>query len=105
MYYYKSSNCLVCLKEPYEELPDGYQEITEQEYNQLSQERMPPSYRINPTISRINQLKSLLQQSDYQAIKYAEGWLTEQEYAPIKAQRQAYRDEINQLEQELENEQ
>ena len=38
-------------------------------------------------------------QTDYQAIKYAEGQLTEEEYAPIKAQRQAWRDEINLLEQ------
>lgn len=42
-----------------------------------------------------------LQASDYQALKYAEGALTEQEYAPIKAQRQAWRNEINQLESEL----
>ena len=50
---------------------------------------------------RIAELKKLLADTDYQAIKYAEGWLTEQEYAPIKAQRQAWRDEINQLESKL----
>lgn len=46
-------------------------------------------------------LKQALQRTDYQAIKYAEGLLTEEEYAPIKAQRQAWRDEINRLEEEL----
>lgn len=48
--------------------------------------------------ARIIRLKEELGKTDYQAIKFAEGWLTEEEYAPIKAQRQAYRVEINQLE-------
>lgn len=51
--------------------------------------------------NRINELKKLLAESDYRAIKYAEGCYTEEEYKPYKEQRQAYRDEINQLEQEL----
>lgn len=50
---------------------------------------------------RIIELKSKLSQTDYQAIKYAEGQLTKEEYAQIKAQRQAWRDEINQLENKL----
>lgn len=50
---------------------------------------------------RIAKLKELLSQSDYRAIKYAEGLYTEEEYAPYKYQRQAYRDEINRLEEEL----
>lgn len=54
----------------------------------------------NATINaqRIDQLKAELASTDYKAIKYAEGWLTEEEYAPIKAERQAIRDEINALE-------
>lgn len=48
--------------------------------------------------SRIAELKQLLAESDYKAIKYAEGWLTADEYADTKAQRQAWRDEINELE-------
>lgn len=52
-----------------------------------------------PTISeRIEMLKIELDSTDYKAIKYAEGWLTEEEYAPIRAQRQAIRNEINALE-------
>ena len=50
---------------------------------------------------RINELKALLQATDYQAIKYFEGFISETDYAPIKAQRQAWRDEINALETEL----
>jgi hypothetical protein len=51
--------------------------------------------------SEILKLKFKLRDTDYQAIKYAEGLLTEEEYAPIKANRQAWRDEINALEKEL----
>lgn len=50
---------------------------------------------------RIAELKSLLKATDYQAIKYAEGFISETDYAPTKAQRQAWRDEINALEAEL----
>lgn len=48
--------------------------------------------------ARINELKLLLAESDYKAIKFAEGWLTGDEYAVTKAERQAWRDEINALE-------
>ncbi len=50
---------------------------------------------------RITELKSLLKATDYQAIKYAEGLLNDIEYEPIRVQRQAWRDEINRLEDEL----
>lgn len=52
-------------------------------------------------IIKINVLKNKLYDTDYKAIKYAEGLLSEEEYAPIKAQRQAWRNEINKLEEEL----
>lgn len=51
----------------------------------------------------ISRLKAQLKKSDYKAIKYAEGWITEEEYAEIKAERQRIRDEINRLEEELSN--
>lgn len=44
------------------------------------------------------ELKQKLYDTDYQAIKYAEGFLTEEEYAEMKAQRQAWRERINELE-------
>lgn len=50
---------------------------------------------------RIEILKDELASTDYKAIKYAEGWLTDEEYAPIKAERQAIRDEINILESQM----
>ena len=46
----------------------------------------------------IMRLRGLLGATDYIAIKYAEGLLTEEEYAPHKAQRQVWRDVINELE-------
>ena len=51
--------------------------------------------------NRINELKQLLKDSDYRALKYAEGLYTKTEYAPYKELRQSYRDEINHLEEQL----
>lgn len=60
-----------------------------------AQAMMPP-----PPELVIADLQNRLAETVYQAIKFAEGWTTEEEYAPIKAQRQAWRDEINSLEAE-----
>lgn len=53
-------------------------------------------------IPQIMALKEELSASDYKAIKYAEGLITAEEYEPIKAERQALRDRINELEKQLE---
>lgn len=64
---------------------------------------IPEPESIQPTIyEQIAELKQKLSDTDYQAIKYAEGWLTEEEYAPIKVQRQEWRDTINTLESDIE---
>lgn len=52
----------------------------------------------------IEVLRAELASTDYKAIKFAEGWLTADEFEPIKAQRQALRDRINQLESEVSHE-
>lgn len=44
-------------------------------------------------------LKKKLSDTDYQAIKYAEGELTDAEYAEMKARRSAWRARINALEE------
>lgn len=54
-------------------------------------------------LNKINNYKNLLTDSDYKAIKYAEGLLTEEEYKDIKKIRESYRLEINKLEEELYN--
>lgn len=48
-------------------------------------------------------LKQELAKTDYQAIKYAEGWYTDEEYAPIKAERETLRVKIRELEKQLIN--
>ena len=50
---------------------------------------------------KIRNLKSKLAETDYKAIKFAEGELTEEEYAPIREERRAWRAEINAMEAEL----
>ena len=50
---------------------------------------------------QIEELKQNLSSTDYKAIKYAEGELSANEYAPIKSQRRQWRAEINKLEKTL----
>ena len=59
-------------------------------------------YRKN--FQRVAELKRNLAETDYRAIKYAEGQYTEEEYAPYKKQRQEWRAEINELEEKLKGE-
>ena len=59
------------------------------------QDKLRDQYRLE-----ITQLKKQLSDTDYKAIKYAEGILTEEEYAPDKLQRAYWRERINLLEQE-----
>ena len=76
-----------------------YPERKEQEEREEEERR-----RRQAIIDEINALKKNLADTDYKAIKYAEGWITEEEYAETKAQRQAWRDRINELEHLLQSE-
>ena len=49
----------------------------------------------------ISELKRKLSDTDYKAIKYVEGFLTEEEYKETKAQRQMWRNRINKLESKI----
>lgn len=51
--------------------------------------------------SNIAVRKQMLDQTDYQALKYAEGELSDEEYAEMKERRSIWRAEINELEAEL----
>ena len=53
---------------------------------------------------QIREIKKKLFDTDYKAIKYSEGWLTDKEYAEVKAQREEWRKRINELEASLEGE-
>ena len=71
-----------------------YRDMTEEEEAIL---------RTNSDVSvetQINELKEKLRETDYQAIKYAEGLINEEDYATTKKQRQEWRDKINELESE-----
>ena len=57
---------------------------------------------INEKRQRIQDLRGKLKQTDYKAIKYAEGELSAEEYAPTLAERKAWREEINALQAEVE---
>lgn len=86
------------IDQPYIEEKDAYdEEIIKTIFVPYTNEEI----EINEINNRINELKELLQQSDYKAIKYLEGYYTDEEYEPIKQERQSYRDEINLLERRL----
>ena len=52
--------------------------------------------------SEINALKQLLTNTDYQAIKFAEEQISQEEFNPIKEKRIQWRARINELEDQLE---
>jgi len=60
------------------------------------EDKLKDQYRLE-----IQQLKKQLSDTDYKAIKYAEGQLTEEEYAPDKTQRAYWRQRINLIQQEF----
>ena len=51
--------------------------------------------------AEITALKNLLAQTDYKALKHADGALSDEEYAPTEKARQGYRAKINELEEKL----
>ena len=57
------------------------------------EDKLKDQYRLE-----IQQLKKALSDTDYKAIKYAEGQISESEYASVRSERQGYRDRINELE-------
>lgn len=50
---------------------------------------------------QVKEFQDLLTQSDYHALKYAEGLYTEEEYSVIKEQRQSFRKNINILNEKI----
>lgn len=51
--------------------------------------------------AEINACQIMLRDSDYKAHKFAEGLISEEDYAETKAQRQAWRDKINEMQEIL----
>ena len=59
------------------------------EYNQPTEEQIAKR--------RIRELKANLKNTDYKAIKFAEGEITCEDYSATKTERQSWRKEINEL--------
>ncbi len=76
---------------------NDYKLVTSDNHYQVihisEQDLLKDQYRLE-----ITQLKKSLSDTDYKAIKYAEGQISESEYASVRAERQGYRDRINELE-------
>lgn len=67
-----------------------------------SVEKIPEKTEAEIKKERISELKGKLSSTDYVATKIAEGAATREEYAQVLADRQSWRDEINQLQVEIE---
>lgn len=57
--------------------------------------------RIDAINAEITALKSLLTDTDYKALKRADGVMSAEEYEPVRQQREEWRNKINVLETEL----
>lgn len=84
-------------------LPDKYSYYAVVDGKFTIKRRTPTDEEVNrdkaQAINReISELKRMLSDTDYKAIKYSEGWLTDEEYAEAKAQREEWRKRINELE-------
>ena len=87
MKYYKNNLSITAVNDGDRLIdPTGWEEITEAEYN-----------RIRDIHNELAELHFELKRTDYKAIKYAEGYYSEEEYAPVKLHRQELRDRINEL--------
>lgn len=68
---------------------------------ELTQEQIFAEIEYGKKLEAIQRYKQQLRDTDYKAIKYAEGLLTDEGYSEVRKQRQSWRDEINKLEAEL----
>ena len=90
-------------------LPDKYSYYAVENGEFVIKRRTPSEAETKAdSIASINQqireLQGKLAATDYQALKYSEGWITEEDYTEIKANRQSWRDAINQLQVQLKEE-
>lgn len=75
--------------------------ITSAEHVEKTLQMKIRNLKTEAVLEKINSYKAKLRLTDYQAIKFSEGELSEAEYQPIKLQRREWRAEINLLEAEL----
>lgn len=58
---------------------------------------MPDNEQLMEVQSEIRAYENLLNQTDYKALKHADGVISDADYKAIAAQRQEWRDKINEL--------
>lgn len=107
-YYYKNGNVLLDSKHQLDETEIGnYVEISKEDYENLSNQARNRGNREQSQIDlkrkEIAELQGLLDSSDYKQHEFTDGEITEEEYAPIRAQRHAWRVRIRELRAEIEN--
>lgn len=90
-YYYKKGNSYLNVKSPRGE---GYTPITEEEFQSHNQRK---AIEVDKNFIEIQRLKAQYEKTNKEMSKYVDGELTEEEYAPIKAERKALRKQIEQL--------
>lgn len=71
----------------------GLYEYSEAELKELEKEN-----KLNELRNEYYNAMTELSSTDYKAIKYAEGYYTEEEYKPIKEQREKIREKVRELE-------
>lgn len=87
-----------CYIEEIEPLEDGSRQFQIKQIPQKTEdEKLIEQYQ-----SEIIELKKYLSDTDYKAIKFAEGEITESDYQEVKAQRHDARTRINELEARIE---
>ena len=109
MYYFKKQDGSVYLKSTSNKAKSGFVSITKAEFDNRKNKPAPspvahvayvPSQK-EVIMKQIAHLKSELARTDYEAIKFAEGEMSAQDYEPYKVQRRAWRTQINELEAQL----
>lgn len=76
---------------------DGVMKLVYREATIEEEQQMQACNELNK-VELINSYKQQLADSDYKAIKYSEGWYTEEEYQEIKEEREKLRQAIRELE-------
>lgn len=93
------------IDKPYIEGQEAYDEEEKIQvyipYTKKELDDIEKKYKIEGLTDTMNIYKQELSNSDYEAIKYAEGWFTEEEYEPIRTNREQIRVKIRELEDEI----
>lgn len=108
LHYYKTADGKGWVAVPTAINEEGLIEATKAEYDAFvaardAKRNSEASLQRKSIHKQISALKAQLKASDYKAIKFAEGLISAADYASIKAERQAARDQINLLEAQLAN--